>query len=84
MSQPHTPAPLSAWQDFLARHAEGGALDGRVASVVPFGAFVEVADGIHGLLPSVEWTTRPEVGADIRVRVNVVDIDRRRMSLLPA
>ncbi|HEY3464317.1 MAG TPA: S1 RNA-binding domain-containing protein, partial [Amycolatopsis sp.] len=40
---------MSQWSEFVAAHAEGGVLDGVVARVVPFGAFVEVADGIHGL-----------------------------------
>ncbi|WIV56646.1 S1 RNA-binding domain-containing protein [Amycolatopsis nalaikhensis] len=72
---------MSQWSEFVAAHAEGGVLDGVVARVVPFGAFVEVADGIHGLLVS---PVVPEVGSRVRVRIGSVDVERRRFSLVTA
>jgi ribosomal protein S1 len=84
MSQPHTPASLDIWRDFLAAHAAGGVVDGCVSSVVPFGAFVEVGDGIHGLLHRDAWSAEPEAGARIQVRIVAVDLERRRMSLSEA
>jgi small subunit ribosomal protein S1 len=79
MSEPHV--PLHLWQDFLARHSAGGALEGRVTKVLPFGAFVEVGDGIHGLLPRVAWTAPPSPGSGISVKIDSVDVERRRVSL---
>ncbi|MQA97609.1 MAG: S1 RNA-binding domain-containing protein [Streptosporangiales bacterium] len=76
--------PLAAWQEFLSARAEGGVFEGEVVSVVPFGAFVEVGGGVHGLLHKSEWRTAPETGQTIRVRINQIDLDGRRVSLLPA
>jgi small subunit ribosomal protein S1 len=84
MSRPHEPVALPVWQRFLAEHADGGTLTGTVVDVRPFGAFVELADGIHGLLHSTAWTTAPETGSTIAVRIENVDLAGRRMSLVPA
>lgn len=74
----------TAWREFLARHANGGTIEGVVVSVVPFGAFIEVAEGIHGMLPRADWPGELEPGAGVPVRINQIDIHNRRMSLLPA
>lgn len=68
---------------FLASHHVGDELDGTVDSIVSFGAFVEVAEGVHGLLHESEYRERPELGRSIRVRVAAVDSEARRMSLVP-
>jgi ribosomal protein S1 len=72
---------MSQWQEFVAAHAEGGVLDGVVARVLPFGAFVEVAPGVHGL-----WVTgaAPEPGSRVTVRIERIDVERRRFSLVQA
>jgi small subunit ribosomal protein S1 len=77
---------LPVWQRFLVEHADGGVLTGRVVDVLPFGAFVEVADGIHGLLPRAAWSTEaePETGSAISVQIENVDLAGRRLSLRPA
>lgn len=84
MSRPHEPVPLPVWQRFLAEHATGDVLSGRVVDVVPFGAFVDVGDGIHGLIHVSEWVTPIETGSTVSVRINSVDEEGRRMSLTPA
>jgi len=80
----HEPVALAVWQRFLAQHADGGALTGTVVDVLPFGAFVELADGIHGLLHVSVWTSTPETGSAIAVRIGNVDLAGRRLSLVPA
>lgn len=80
----HDPVALPVWQRFLAEHADGGTVTGTVVDVRPFGAFVALADGIHGLLPKAAWTTVPETGSTISVRIENVDLAGRRMSLVPA
>jgi ribosomal protein S1 len=80
----HEPVALAVWQRFLAEHADGGVVTGTVVDVLPFGAFVELADGIHGLLPKSAWTSAPETGAAVSVRIENVDLAGRRMSLVPA
>lgn len=78
------PDPEPAWLRFVSAQADGGVLYGHVTKVLPFGAMVEVADGVHGLLPRAAWSTRPEQGASIPVRVDTIDVQRRRVSLIPA
>lgn len=81
--QPHD-VPLPAWTDFVARHSAGGVLDGRVTKVLPFGAFIEVAEGIQGLLPKSAWPTQPAAGSTIPVRIASIDVEHRRVSLISA
>lgn len=69
---------FNAWEGFTARHTVGDVLDGRVARVVPFGAFIEVADGVHGLLVGSE---RPQAGSSVSVRIAEIDHDNRRLRL---
>jgi len=62
---------------FVSGYTPDSVLSGRVTKVVPFGAFVNVADGIDGLLVG----ENPEEGTEVRVRVLEIDQDRLRMSL---
>src|SRR4029079_1169668 len=60
-----------------------------VTKLVPFGAFVRVAQGIEGLVHISEISDQhidtPEsvlsVGDEVRVQVSGVDVSRRRISL---
>lgn len=69
---------------FLDSHQVGDELSGKVDSIVSFGALIELADGVHGLLHVSEYREAPEVGIAIRVRIAAVDREARRMSLSPA
>jgi small subunit ribosomal protein S1 len=44
------------WADLAARHPEGTEVNGKVARVENFGAFVELEEGIEGLLPVSEMS----------------------------
>lgn len=83
LSNPHD-ASLPAWRDLLAVHTAGGVLDGLVVKIVPFGAFVEMTEGIVGLLHESEWADQPRVGSRISVRIKAIDLQMRRLSLEPA
>jgi ribosomal protein S1 len=72
---------LPRQQEFLRRCTVGEVLEGTVARVEPFGAFVEVADGAHGFLHSSEWAHQPEPGDPLRVRIVEIDVDSGRMSV---
>ncbi|MGW6059238.1 S1 RNA-binding domain-containing protein [Streptomyces sp. NPDC055189] len=80
------PDPLQAFAD---RTAAGRHLRGPVTKLIPFGAFVRVAEGIEGLvhLQELAWTPveKPEdvveVGDEISVVVIEVDMSRRRITL---
>jgi len=77
------------WQMFAREHAVGEVVDGEVTKLVPFGAFVKVADGIEGLVHISELAERhvevPEAVVNVgdKIEVKVIDIDtvRRRISL---
>ncbi len=69
---------------FLDAHGVGDELSGTVDSLVSFGAFIELADGVHGLLHTSEYREAPDIGSSIRVRIAAVDLEARRMSLVPA
>ncbi|MFW5933637.1 MAG: 30S ribosomal protein S1 [Actinomycetota bacterium] len=77
------------WQAFAREHQVGQVVDGEVTKLVPFGAFVKVADGIEGLVHISELAERhvevPEAVVNVgdKVEVKVIDIDtvRRRISL---
>jgi small subunit ribosomal protein S1 len=77
------------WQKFAREHAVNENVDGEVTKLVPFGAFVKVADGIEGLVHISELADRhvevPEAVVNVgdQIEVKVIDIDtvRRRISL---
>lgn len=84
MNRPKHSVPAEVWSGFVTRHATGGVIDGVVVSVVPFGAFVDVGEGVHGLLHASSWAARPEPGSRVAVRIQALDVENRRMSLIPA
>jgi small subunit ribosomal protein S1 len=77
------------WKEFAEKHRAGQVIDGEVTKIVPFGAFVRVAEGIEGLVhisklseEHVESADQVvQVGERARVKVEDVDIARRRVSL---
>ena len=77
------------WQEFASGHQVGELVYGRVAKLVPFGAFVQVGDGIEGLVHISEMSAHhvdlPEQvvtpGEELWVKIIDLDLDRRRISL---
>jgi len=77
------------WQQFARTHQMGQVVPGEVTKLVPFGAFIRVADGIEGLVHISELASRhveiPEqvvqVGDSAFVKVIDIDLERRRISL---
>jgi small subunit ribosomal protein S1 len=77
------------WKEFERRYQAGEIIEGQVTKLVPFGAFVRVAQGIEGLVHiselSHEHVDTPEsvlaVGDEVRAKVIDVDVSRRRVSL---
>jgi ribosomal protein S1 len=80
------PDPFQAFADEVA---VGQKLQGQVTKLVPFGVFVEVSDGIQGLVHLRELTWTPvetptqvvQVGDQVTVVVTAIDCERRRVSL---
>jgi len=77
------------WQEFADSHQVGQLVYGRVTKLVPFGAFVQVGDGIEGLVHISEMATHhvdlPEQvvtpGEELWVKIIDIDLQRRRISL---
>ncbi|MEP6481616.1 MAG: S1 RNA-binding domain-containing protein, partial [Rhodoglobus sp.] len=77
------------WQVFARTHAIGQVAPGKVTKLVPFGAFVRVAEGIEGLVHISELSGKHvelaeqvvSVGDDVFVKVIDIDLERRRISL---
>ena len=72
------------WAQFLAEHAAGDSVKGKVTSLVEFGAFVEVAPGVEGLLHESTYSTPLALGDQLTLRIDRIDAEARRMSLTPA
>ena len=72
------------WDAFLTEHGAGEVVAATVTKVMPFGALLEVAPGVHGLLPQADWATEPVTGSTISVRIATIDVDRRRMAFVAA
>jgi small subunit ribosomal protein S1 len=77
------------WQKIVAQHKVGDIVEGRVTKIVAFGAFVEIYEGIEGLVHISELANRhverPDevvsVGQMVNVKIIEVDSERRRLSL---
>lgn len=78
------------WTDISRRYPESSRLFGKVTNVTDYGAFVELEEGIEGLVhvSEMDWTNRNihpnkvcHVGDEIEVMVLDVDSERRRVSL---
>jgi small subunit ribosomal protein S1 len=77
------------WQRIVDTYNIGDELAGKVTKVVTFGAFVEVLDGVEGLVHISELaghhveSPREIVhpGDEIRVKILEIDSERRRLSL---
>ena len=77
------------WQEFANGHQVGQLVYGRVTKLVPFGGFVQVGDGIEGLVHISEMSAHhveaPEQvvtpGEELWVKIIDLDLARRRISL---
>ncbi|UOQ61049.1 30S ribosomal protein S1 [Leucobacter rhizosphaerae] len=77
------------WQVFARTHAIGQIAPGVVTKLVPFGAFVRVADGIEGLVHISELSGQHvelaeqvvSAGQEVFVKIIDIDLERRRISL---
>ena len=77
------------WRTLVKNYPVGAIIEGKVTKLVPFGAFVELGDGIEGLVHISEMAPRHvetpsqvcSTGDTVQVKVMDVDMDRRRISL---
>lgn len=72
------------WGSTINRFSEQQVVPGRVVSCTDFGAFVEIAPGLQGLVHTSRYTGEaPEPGQSMEVRVLGIDVERKRIELAP-
>src|SRR4051812_12550224 len=77
------------WQRVVDTYSVGDELEGKVTKVVTFGAFVEIMEGVEGLVHISELAQHHvenprevvEPGDDVKVKILEIDSERRRLSL---
>ena len=77
------------WQRIVNTYNIGDELAGTVTKVVTFGAFVEILDGVEGLVHISELAAHHvenpreivQPGDELRVKILEIDSERRRLSL---
>ncbi|WP_457571717.1 30S ribosomal protein S1 [Desulfovulcanus sp.] len=78
------------WANITERFPEGTKLTGKVTNLVDYGAFVELGDGVEGLvhISEMSWTRKlrhpsqmVKVGDEVEVVILGVDAERKRISL---
>lgn len=78
------------WQDIARRYPINTRVFGKVTNITDYGCFVEIEDGIEGLvhMSEMDWTNKNihpakvvSLGDEVEVMVLEIDEDKRRISL---
>jgi small subunit ribosomal protein S1 len=78
------------WSDLSRRYPVGTRLFGNVTNITDYGCFVEIEDGVEGLVhvSEMDWTNKNvnpakvvQTGDEVEVMVLDIDEERRRISL---
>jgi small subunit ribosomal protein S1 len=78
------------WEDIARRYPPGSRLFGKVTNIADYGCFVEIEEGVEGLVhvSEMDWTNKNvnpakvvQVGEEVEVMVLEIDEERRRISL---
>lgn len=77
------------WSSFANTHEIGQLIAGKVVRLVPFAAYIKLADGVEGFIHVSELSQKSvrtadqiaSIGDEAMVRIIGIDIDRRRISL---
>jgi len=78
------------WKDLARRYPQQTRLFGKVTNIADYGCFVEIEDGVEGLVhvSEMDWTNKNvnpsrvvAVGEEVEVMVLEIDEERRRISL---
>jgi small subunit ribosomal protein S1 len=78
------------WTNISRRYPTGTRLFGKVTNITDYGCFVEIEDGVEGLVhvSEMDWTNKNvnphklvNVGDEVEVMILDIDEDRRRISL---
>ncbi|WP_455209246.1 30S ribosomal protein S1 [Kaarinaea lacus] len=78
------------WLDITRRYPVGSRLYGKVTNLTDYGCFVEIEEGVEGLVhvSEMDWTNKNvspskivQLGDEVEVMVLEIDAERRRISL---
>jgi len=78
------------WENIMRRYPEGQRLFGHVSNITDYGCFVEIEDGVEGLVhvSEMDWTNKNvnpnkvvTLGDEVEVVILEIDEERRRISL---
>jgi small subunit ribosomal protein S1 len=78
------------WSDIARRYPEGTRLFGKVSNITDYGCFVEIEEGVEGLVhvSEMDWTNKNvnpakvvTLGQEVEVTILDIDEERRRISL---
>ena len=78
------------WSGVADRHPVGTRLYGKVSNITDYGAFIEIENGIEGLVhvSEMDWTNKNvnpakvvKLGDEVQVQILEIDGDKRRISL---
>ncbi len=78
------------WKDLARRYPPQTRMYGKVTNIADYGCFVEIEDGVEGLVhvSEMDWTNKNvnpsrivQVGEEVEVMVLEIDENRRRISL---
>ena len=78
------------WNGLARRYPQGTRMFGKVSNLTDYGAFVEIEQGIEGLVhvSEMDWTNKNvhpskvvQLGDEVEVMILEIDEDRRRISL---
>ncbi|HET9531773.1 MAG TPA: 30S ribosomal protein S1 [Blastocatellia bacterium] len=81
---------VDPWETLPGRYHIGSRVSGKVRSLTDFGAFVEIEDGIDGLVhvSDISWTKRIKHPSDVLKKgqqvdavITNIDVENRRLSL---
>ncbi len=78
------------WDEAVKKFPAGSAVEGRITSIAKFGAFVELAEGVEGMIHVGDISNEKriehpqdvlKVGETVKAQVLEIDRDRRRLRL---
>jgi small subunit ribosomal protein S1 len=78
------------WHDLARRYPPQSRLFGKITNIADYGCFVEIEEGVEGLVhvSEMDWTNKNvnpakvvQIGEEVEVQVLEIDEERRRISL---
>jgi small subunit ribosomal protein S1 len=78
------------WKDLARRYPQNTRIFGKITNIADYGCFVEIEDGVEGLVhvSEMDWTNKNvnparvvQIGEEVEVMVIEIDEERRRISL---